>query len=161
MLVDIIAFFPFELIFVPFFRTANNVTKTQSLFCNNENVTVPDTERRPFFLFPWSEKEHRKYKHPTFSESQRPASCCATQGFCAATLDGREHLGVSVHFNMFLLKSPMPLVPSIATASTGPKAIPHLMSLQQQTQLHAAISPAAKMLECSRSKVTLSLKRKV
>lgn len=50
-----------------------------------------------FFLFSlkhFHEKEHRKYKHPTFSRSQCLSTCSAKQGFCAATLERTRVLHV-------------------------------------------------------------------
>lgn len=79
-----------------------------------------------FFLhFLEAKKNIENTNIPLFQNHNVPLPCSATQGFCAATLERRERLRAFQHV---LVKVPTPLLPSIATAAMGPKAIPHILS---------------------------------
>lgn len=99
MLVDIIAFFPFELIFVPFFQNCKITLQKHKAYFATTRMSRYQKPNWIFFFFLFSlkhfhEKEHRKYKHPTFSRSQCLSSCSAKQGFCAVTLERRQVLHI-------------------------------------------------------------------
>lgn len=157
MLVDIIAFFPFELIFVPFFQNCKITYKNTKPILQQQECHGTRNQTGYFFssFFPWSiftKKNIENTNIPLFQGHNVFPPAVQSRGFVQSRSKGGK-FSTSRRSNVIPSASPHCSF-LYRNGSAGIQCIRPVLC----TRLHAVISL---LLLFSLSKVTLSLKRKV
>lgn len=153
MLVDIIAFFPFELIFVPFFQNCKiTLQKHKAYFATTRMSRYQKPNWAFFLLFSLTKKNIENTNIPLFQGHNVFPPAVQSRGFVQPRSKGDE-FSTSRDSNMIPSASPHCSF-LYRNGSAGIQCIRPVLC----TRLHAVISL---VLLFSLSKVTLSLKRKV
>lgn len=157
MLVDIIAFFPFEFIFVPFFQNCKITLQKHKAYFATTRMSRYQKPNWIFFssFFPWSiftKKNIENTNIPLFQGHNVSHPAVQSRGFVQSRSKGGK-FSTSRRSNVIPSASPHCSF-LYRNGSAGIQCIRPVLC----TRLHAVISL---LLLFSLSKVTLSLKRKV